>query len=437
MPRKESLNREILALAWPAIASNITTPLLSLVDVAVVGHIGSAVYIGAIAVGGAMFNMLYWLFGFLRAGTSGMTAQAYGAQKLDEAVRTLARSLFTAVIVGVLLIALSRPLGSVVLRFMDADGETQALAWRYFSTAIWGAPGVLVTFALSGWFLGMQSSRPAMWMAIVANSLNIVLCLLFVFVANMSVVGVGLATAVAQWVSAITGLVMLYGRLKKINYSGWRTGIFNIKALGHLFSVNLDIMLRTLCLIAVTLWFTHSGAVSGAEILAANALLMQLFMLFSYFMDGFAYAGEALGGRFYGSNDTTQLNLMVRKLMRWGFLLSLVGATVYFVGGDFILGLLTDQANVLQVAHDYRLWAVLVPLCGFASFLWDGVYIGITRTRLMLVTMLCSMGVFFALYFWLYQYLGNHALWLAFVAYLLTRGVVQTILYPKARRPRD
>lgn len=434
MPKQESLNRQILALAWPAIATNVTTPLLSLVDVAVTGHIGSAVYIGAIAVGGAMFNMLYWLFGFLRAGTSGITAQAVGADNTDETVRVLARSLIIAVTVGVLLIALSHPLGGIVLAFMDADGTTQSLAWRYFSTAIWGAPGVMITFALSGWFLGMQSSRPAMWMALTANSLNIVLCLIFVFVFRWDIVGVGAATAIAQWVSAAVGLLMLKQRLKNIPYTSWRHGVLHLKSLGRLFSVNIDIMLRTLCLITVTLWFTHSGAVSGTEVLAANALIMQLFMLFSYFMDGFAYAGEALAGRFIGQGDISALDFMSRKLLRWGVVLSIICAVIYFLGGDAILGLLTDRAEVLAVAHDYRLWAVLVPLCGFASFLWDGIYIGLTRTRLMLLTMVIAMAVFYSVYFALYHKFHNHALWLAFVLYLLTRGLIQTFLYPRARR---
>ena len=428
MARK--IDKEILRLAWPAIATNITTPLLSLVDVAIVGHIGSAAYIGAVTVGGAMLNMLYWLFGFLRAGTSGITAQAVGAGDRQGQMLALARSLGSAAIIGILIIALSSPLGELVLNFMDAQADTASLARRYFSVAVWGAPGLLGTYALSGWFLGMQSSRPAMWMSIIANSANIVLSTTFVFALGMGIEGVGLGTAIAQWISLTVGVAMLprycHGAPK-----GWSAMLLQWAGLKRLFAVNADIMLRTLCLIAVTLWFTHAGAVLGDSVLAANALLMQLFMLFSYFMDGFAYAGEALAGKFAGGHDATSLRTLVRTLMRWGTALSLIASLLYFTCGEWFLSLLTADANVLDVAAEYKLWAVAVPLAGFMSFIWDGIYIGLVKTRLMLLTMAVSMVIFYAIYFLAHPYLGNNGLWLAFIAYLATRGLLQSALYSR------
>lgn len=439
-----------MALAWPAIATNITTPLLSLIDVAIVGHIGSALYIGAVAVGGAMFNMLYWLFGFLRAGTSGLTAQAYGACDHDEVIRVLIRSLTIAIVIGVAMIALSTPVGDFVLRFMDADGGTDRLAREYFNVAIMGAPGVFTTYALSGWFLGCQSSRPAMWMALIANGTNIVLSVFFVFGLDMGLVGLGLGTALSQWLSLATGLCMLRRQLArnktadarntvgsrkatyKVNLAPSITvaSIFRHGALVRLFRVNIDIMLRTVCLIAVTLWFTHAGAVSGPLVLAANSLIMQLFMLFSYFMDGFAYAGEALAGRFAGEGNYPRLRLLASNLIRIGVALSVCVSILYFVAGDAILSLLTRHTDVLAVSADFRLWAVAVPLAGFLSFLWDGVYIGLTQTRALLLTMFVAMAVFYITYFIMYPALGNHGLWLAFILYLATRGLLQTLLYP-------
>lgn len=424
-------------MAWPAIATNVTTPLLGLVDVAIVGHIGSAAYIGAVAVGGAMFNMLYWLFGFLRAGTSGLTSQAFGAGNSAGQIRVLVRSLCISAAVGLLLIVLSHPLGDLVLQFMDADGKTDALARAYFNVAILGAPGVLATYTLSGWFLGCQSSRPAMWMAIIANGMNIVLSLLFVFYLDMGIVGVGAGTAIAQWISLAVGAVLLWRQF--CNNSGfrntlWRRGLFAWREVRRLFSVNADIFLRTVCLIMVTLWFTHAGAREGAVVLAANALLMQLFMLFSYFMDGFAYAGEALAGKFAGAGCRSRLDVMARMLMRRGLYLALAASVLYFFAGEWIMSLLSKDADVVAKAAEYKIWAVLVPLSGFMSFLWDGIYIGLTQTRLMLVTMFVAMTVFYVTYFIAFPTLGNHGLWLAFILYLFTRGLMQQLLYRRATR---
>ncbi len=399
---------------------------------AIVGHIGSAAYIGAIAIGGAMFNMLYWLFNFLRMGTSGLTAQAYGAADMAEATRTLARALIIAVSVSLLMIALQVPLADVVLNFIDAGGEAQTPARLYFSIAIWGAPGVLATYALSGWFLGMQSSRPILVMALVANSLNVVLSFVFVFALHMDIIGVAAGTAIAQWISAIVGLIIMVRKLKAINTNGWRSRLMEWGRVKHFFSINTDIFLRTLCLVAVTTWFTRTGASSGVEILAANTLLMQLFMLFSFFMDGFAFAGEALAGRFYGAGENNKLQQCVRALMSWGLWLAIAFAAIYYVLGENILGLLTTDMAVVQTALEYRLWAVAVPIVSFVAFIWDGVFVGLTRTRQMLTALFVAMIVFFAVLTIAGATLGNNALWLAFIAYLATRGLTQTILYLKS-----
>lgn len=435
MPYKESINKSIhqaiLSLAWPAIATNVTTPLLSLVDVAIVGHIGSAAYIGAIAIGGTMFSMLYWLFNFLRMGTSGITAQAVGAGDTVEATRTLARAMLIALIVSAALVALQSPLAAIILRFIDAESSAQSLAAVYFSVAVWGAPGVLATYALSGWFLGMQNSRPILVMALVANGLNVLLSLLFVFALHMDIVGVAAGTAISQWVSAIVGLIIMRSTLADVVTAGWRKGLLQWQRLKHFFSINTDIFFRTLCLVAVTTWFTRAGAETGVETLAANTLLMQLFLLFSFFMDGFAFAGEALAGKAYGAKNHAELRKCVIALMQWGLVLSIVFAILYFCFGDNLVALLTNDATVRTVARSYMLWIVAVPIVSFAAFMWDGIFVGLTLTRYMLVALLAAMLVFFATLIPLSSHLGNHALWLAFILYLATRSIVQTIVYRK------
>ncbi len=423
------INREILRLAWPAIATNVTTPLLSLVDIAIVGHIGSVGAIGAVAVGGTMFSILYFLFAFLRMGTSGLTAQVFGASDINEIRLVFKRGLTIALAGGLMLIALSGLLGDGVLAIIDADASVKPLAKIYFLTAIIGAPGVLVTNVVSGWLLGMQKSRPIMWIALSTNLLNIGLSSVLVFGFHLGVRGVALGTAVAQISGAVAGLLTVRHfypvRAKKMPAVRKR-GVWR-----KFFSLNADIFLRTLCLSAVTLWFTHSGARSGADVLAANSLLLQLFLVFSYFMDGFAFAGEALAGKFFGACDSKRLQATVRALIGWGTIMATGCSILYFLGGQTFLGFLTDSREVLNATDEYIFWAVSVPFAGFLAFIWDGVFIGLTRSRWMLWSMFSAMVVYFAIYFTFRHHLGNHALWLAFVSYLAVRGVVAHILYKK------
>lgn len=418
--------REILAIAVPAIVSNITTPILSLVDVAITGHIGNAVYIGAIALGGTVFNTLYWLFNFLRMGTSGLTAQAYGANDKPRRSLILYRSLAVGVILGILLLLLSCPLGHLAIGFMDPDEDTGALALRYFDICILGAPAVMLTYALSGWFLGMQNSRAQMWMAIITNIINIAVSPLLVFGLGWKIEGVATGTVTAQYVGLTVGAYIVYRKYRP-PFPGIRK-IIEPDALLAFFRINGDIFLRTACLVAVTLWFTHAGALQGTDILAANALLLQLFMLFSYFMDGFAFAAEALAGKYFGSSDNESLRSLVRTLMGVGLSLAVIFSIIYGALGETILRLLAEDPSVIVVARRYLPWAVAIPLCGFLAFLWDGIFVGLVRTRSMLAAMSIAIATFFALYFILRGSLGNNALWIAFNAYLLLRGLVSALI---------
>ena len=413
---------EILAIAIPAIVSNITTPLLGLVDVAVTGHIGAALYIGAIAVGGTMFNMLYWLFNFLRMGTTGFTAQAYGAGDSAKIDIILFRGLTVGLLLGIMLLLLSHPLANVVLSFMDADDATASLARRYFNICIWGAPAVMMTFAISGWFLGMQNSKAQMWVALTTNIVNIIVSITLVFGLKWKIEGVATGTLSAQWIGLITGALIV--AVKYRPKLPTIKSMLDISQLLTFFRVNSDIFLRTACLVTVTLWFTHAGALSGTDILAANALLMQLFMLFSYFMDGFAFAGEALAGKYVGQADRDSLSSLVRSLMHTGLYCALLFSTIYLLVGNEIIRLLAEDKNVVTTAVRYLPWAVAIPLCGFMAFVWDGIYVGLVQTRKLLLSMLVALIVFFVFYASFHTKLANHGLWLAFDAYLLARGIV-------------
>lgn len=425
------MNKRILGLAVPSIISNITVPLLGLVDVSIVGHLGSATYIGAIAVGGMLFSMIYWIFGFLRMGTSGLTAQAYGRRDLAEVILSFVRSVGIAFGLGLLLILLQYPILKVAFTLIDATPAIKELASLYFRICIWGAPAVLGLYSFAGWFVGMQNSRFPMYIAITQNVVNIAASLFFVFVWNRGVAGVAMGTLVAQYAGLLMASLLWYGYYRRLwPKLNWKM-LTDYEAMRSFFILNRDIFFRTLCLVAVTTYFTSRGAEQGDVILAVNTLLMQLFTLYSYIMDGFAYAGEALTGRYVGAHNRADLERMIRALFAWGIGLALTFTLLYGIGGSSFLGLLTNEREVLNASSDYFYWVLAIPLAGMAAFLWDGIYIGATASRQMLYSMLVASASFFILQGLLQQQMGNHALWMAFIVYLFLRGLVQTGLARK------
>ena len=425
------INKRILQIAVPSIISNITVPLLGLIDVTIVGHLGAAAYIGAIAVGGMLFNIIYWIFGFLRMGTSGMTSQAYGKHDLDEVARLLLRSVGVRLLIAIVLVALQYPIRKLAFTFIQTTEEVERLATLYFRICIWGAPAMLGLYGFAGWFIGMQNSRFPMYIAITQNIVNIAASLCFVYLFHMKVAGVAWGTLTAQYAGFLMALLLwrrYYGGLKK--HVAWHE-VLKKEAMLRFFQVNRDIFLRTLCLVIVTLFFTSAGAAQGEIVLAVNTLLMQLFTLFSYIMDGFAYSGEALVGKYVGANNRPALYRTVRQLFIWGVGLSTGFTLLYFFGGKSFLGLLTNETSVIREAGNYFYWVLAIPLTGFAAFLWDGIFIGATATRQMFYSMLVASGSFFLVYYSLHEWMGNHALWLAFIVYLSLRGIMQAVLSRK------
>lgn len=421
------MNREILRISLPSIITNITVPLLGMVDVAIVGHIGNASYIAAIALGTMVFNLIYWNFGFLRAGTSGMTAQAFGAEDKTEYLNVLVRGIAIALTAALLIFLLQKPIAYLCKKWIDSSPETIDLMLTYFYIRIWAAPATISIFVMKGWFLGMQNASSPMWIATLMNVVNILCSLLFVYVLHADIAGVAWGTVAAQYsglLLAIAIWVRRYGHLwKDIR---WKTAL-QLRKMVRFFKVNADIFLRSLCFIAVFTFIPYISAHFGEEILAANTLLMQLFTLTSYVMDGFAYAGESLVGKYVGAKDKERLRMTIRYLLYWGVGLAVFFTLLFIFAGEPLLRVLSNDETVIQTSMRYMFWTYLLPFTGFAAFIYDGIYIGATASAAMRNVMFVVTAIFFAVYYALVARWGNHAIWCAFIFFLTFRGVLMAL----------
>ena len=427
------MNRSILKLAIPNIISNITVPLLGLVDLALMGHLNSEVYIGAIALGGVIFNFIYWGFSFLRMSTSGFTAQAFGEKNHTESVTILVRALLVVGIISLFILILQAPIAWVSFKIIGGSPEVERLAEEYFRIRVWAAPAALSLFVFSGWFLGMQNARYPMIIAIAVNIVNILLSMFFVFVLKMNSNGVALGTAISQYVGLSIAMVLFSFKYKYLIHRVSKKGIVNMKILLEFFRVNSDIFIRTFCIITIFTFFTSKSASINDTILAVNSLLIQLLLFFSFFIDGFAFAGEALVGKFIGAKEISNLKRVVKFLFFWGAGLAILFTIIYVPGVNLILKLLTSQTEVIESAQPFFAWVILVPLASFGSFIWDGVYIGATASGAMRNTLLASTFiVFLPVYYFLSPVWENHALWLGMLLFMFSRGAIQTFLYKKA-----
>lgn len=433
--KKKLMSRSILRIAVPSIVSNITVPLLGLVDTAITGHLGAAAYLAAIAVGSTLFSTTYWLFNFLRMGTGGLTAQAYGAGHHDETAALLWRSLVLALVIGLLLLLFQQPIATLGFRLLAPGAAAAVPARIYFNILIWGAPPMLTLFALNGWLLGMQNARYPMVVAIVQNVVNILVSLTLVVGLHWGIAGVAVGTLVAQWTGAALAFALALRVLQRGRcHTTMRAVVRSLPAWMQLFAVNRDIFLRTLCLVSVMFAFTAFGTRQGETLLAVNALLMQLFLLVSYFMDGFAYAGEALGGRFLGERNVAAFRALVRRLFAWGGGVAVGFVLFFLVGSTTLIALLTDVEAVRMAAQPFLPYAIVIPLVSFSAFLFDGLFIGTTSTRAMLLTVFVASAAFFLLHHFLSPSLGNHALWCAFLFFLGLRGLVAALFLPQLLR---
>ncbi len=423
------MNREIIRLAIPNIISNITVPLMGIVSTAIAGHYNSehsAATIGALAIGVSIFNFIYWNCAFVRMGTSGLTAQAYGAENRAECTRMLLRAIVIAAALGVAVLLLQYPIGEASLWAMNGND----LVADYFYMRIWAVPAGILLFALNGWFTGMQNAIIPMIVAVTVNVIHIICSFAFAFGLDMGIVGVAQASVVAQWCGVILATILLFVKFRRTFVKVSMEEVFDRTAFARFFAVNGDIMIRTFCIVIVYTFFTAISARMDEQILAVNTLLMQLFTLFSYMSDGFAYAAEALTGRFTGAKDIISLRKCVRLCIGWS-----VGIALLFVGAYLgwwreLLGIFVDanQSNATQLidlAGKYIGWVIAIPLACSVPFLLDGVMVGATLTRVMRNAMLLSTVAFFALFYGLQPIIGNNALWLAFTSYMVLRGVFQ------------
>lgn len=422
-------NRKILALALPNILSNITVPLLGIADLALAGRLNDVDAIGGIAIATTIFNLIYWNFAFLRMGTTGMTAQAKGADDRPLIGRLLAQSLVIGLGVGLLIFLFRAPLLSGIMALLSPEASLVSYSIKYFDIVIYAAPAVLCSFALNGWIIGMQNTWWPMTVSITTNAINIATSAYLVLVEGWDIQGIATGTLVAHYVGVVmlsVGAYVLYLR------KGEATLPTHIRALamglGRFFKTNADIFLRTLLLIIVTGFFTYAGTQFGSLTLSTNTLLLQFFTIFSYFTDGFAYAAEALVGLYYGRKDRALLRTSVRYLMWWGVGITMMATVLYVFGSDLFLRFLTDKPELISHARPYMIWIYLIPVAGFLAFLWDGIYIGLTATKEMLWSMLAAVVVFFVLFFTIKTEDPNHALWIAFLAYLSVRGLLQSLL---------
>lgn len=422
------MNKSILRLAIPNIISNITVPLLGMVDMYIVGHLESEDYIGAIALATMLFNFIYWSFSFLRMGTGGFTAQAFGAGDNKEQARILLRSFAVAMAGGLLIMLLQGLIAKVGFYLLDGGPEVKVFAQQYFYIYVWAAPAILGLYTLNGWYVGMQNAKTPMVIAIGINVVNIALSFTFVYGFGMKIEGVALATTCAQYAGFLAFLF-----LWNVQY-GWLKPFMRLNILKDLrsyipfFKVNVDIFIRTMALVLVTTFFMSASGRLGKDILAANALLMQLFILFSYTMDGFAYAAEALTGRFVGAKSYVLLKYLIKRIFVWGIGIALVFTIAYTLFLESILGILTDKENIIELSRQFHGWVCLIPLASFSAFLWDGIFIGATASRAMRNSMLIAVASFFCVYY-LLSYVGvEAALWIAFILYLAMRGGVQSIM---------
>jgi len=440
------LNREILRLSIPAIVSNLTVPLLGLCDTAISGHLGSENFLAAISVGSMMLNVIFWIFGFLRMGTTGMTALSFGRKDSDEVSAVFCRSLSLALLLGVALIIFRIPLLDILIDFIGASGEARVLARSYFSICIWESPAMLATMVISGWFVGCQSTFWPMVIAVSVNVINIAVSLLLVFVAKVGFMGVAFGTLIANWIGlAIAAFAVVRFRRSVFHKGGFSyaalwcgfRALFDPYRFRDFFKVNGALFFRSACIMGVSLGVTAIGARQGALILAANAVMMQFFQLFSFFMDGFAYTAEALTGRFAGARDSMAFSMSVKLLLRWTLVVAILFTLAYSSGADSIASLLTDNADVRHCVHDYRIWVMLLPMLSAWAFIYDGFYIGVASTMKMLCTTFAAALIFLGVNFINISFHplfltspDNMRLWLAFLCYLGARGIFLASWWP-------
>lgn len=416
-------HRDVVTIALPIMISNATVPLIGFVDTVVVGQLGEAYLIGGVAVGATIFSYLYWVFGFLRMGTTGLTAQALGAQDGVEIAANLHRALLIAGAAGLAMIAGQSLIALTAFYVMGASEAVEKAAYTYFSIRIWAAPAGLINFALLGWFIGMGRASLAFVIQIFLNVLNMLLAVLFVVGLGLGVAGVGAAALIAEWAATFLGLYLTWAILARRGYRADLRQVLDLARLRRTFQVNTDIMIRTALALTVVVFFTAQGARSGDVILAANAVLNSITMVAIYLLDGFAFAAESLVGRAIGARAQQRFREAVRLSTIWAALTGALLSLVIWLAGPAIIDFMTTSADVRVASREYLVWAALLPIVGVWCYQLDGIFIGATRTADMRNMMLLSVLIFFAVWAVLQPLYANHGLWVSMLIFNVVRAV--------------
>ncbi len=417
------------------ILSNVSVPLLGMVDTGVTGHLDDASYLGAVAVGSALFGFLFVGFNFLRMGTTGIAAQRFGAKDQTGLRTALGQAVITALAIAAALILLQQPIGRLGIFLLGPDAGVAVHAQTYFSIRLWSAPATLVNYALIGWFIGLQNARVPLLIVLITNATNIVLDLLFVLALGMDVDGVAAASVIAETTGAAVGAVFVVRELSRRS-GQWRIAdLTNVREYSAFFAINANLFVRTMALVSTFAFVTAQGARLGGLVLAANAVLMNLQNLLSFALDGFAHAAEALVGKAVGERSRRAIDAAVRLTLRWSLYVAVAFSLFFAIGGRALIGLLTDLVEVREIAFAYLPWMIASPLISVWSFLYDGVFVGATRAREMRDIMLGSALLVFLPSWYLLQPLANHGLWMAFILFMAARGVGMHVFYRRRVLP--
>ena len=420
-------------LAGPIILANMSVPLVGIVDTAVVGHLPDAVYIGAVALGAVIFNFVFWGFGFLRMGTTGFIAQAWGADDGNEIRAVLARSIALALLLGGTLIALQIPIAALSFTLLEGSVNLENHAQAYFDIRIWSAPATLVNYVILGCLIGLQNTRAVFIVQLFLNSTNVLLDLLFVMLWDMGVAGVAWATLVSEFAAAGLGLYLIRQQLNRVPGRFAGRDMFQTDKMLAMLKVNANIMIRTLCLIVAFFLFTAESTRLGEEVLAANAVLLHFLHLIAYGLDGFAHAAEALVGSAVGARNYRAFKQATLVSSLWALLVAIVYGVIYLLFGELIIALITDIESVRSTAQAFLPWLILAPLLSVWSYQLDGIFIGATCTTEMRNAMVVSLMMYIAMLWLLGNQYGNHGLWLSLLLFNVVRAISLVYYMPRLK----
>ncbi|MBO5764447.1 MAG: MATE family efflux transporter [Bacteroidales bacterium] len=421
------MNRSVLKLAVPSIFANITVPLVGMVDLAIAGRLGDASVIGAVAIATMLFDLLYWNMAFLRLGTGGLIAQAFGRGDNKEISRVFVQGISTAALLALFVLAIQYLFVKAAFLFIECTPQVQNLATEYFFIRIWAAPATISLYVFKGFFIGMQNTVIPMAVELTINVTNILASVYFALYTPMGFAGIAAGTVVAQYSGMALSIVFLFSRYRYLFADVKILACIKLGEMKSFFVLNADLLVRSLCFLFVYVGFTSLSAKYGDVALAVCSIMMKLMMLFSYFVDGFAYAAEALTGRFIGAKDATSLHRAIKIIFLWSGIIGVVSTFVYLFAADDMILLMTKDTNVIEASGEYIGWMLVMPIISCLAFTWDGVYIGATASKAIRNSMLWAVVGFFAVYYALSHSLGLHALWGAYIIHLLARSAYLTI----------